>query len=171
VKATVLALVTLAACGGDDPGTTKGGSSSSSSSSGGPSGGDPVLDDARAYTLQKINGYRKQAGAQPLALDDALDAFAQAASTALSMSHQPHQYFVDHAPTCGCNVTAENQGDPNGIPPANVHTQIDEILSLMMSGGPGEGHHDNIVDPNSKRLGVGVVDPGQRMYFTNDFGP
>jgi uncharacterized protein YkwD len=131
----------------------------------------PVSSDARAYNLEKVNAYRKQAGVPPLALDDKLDDFAQAASTELSQDHAAHQYFMDHAKSCGCGIMSENQGDANGIPPADVHTQIDEILGLMMSGGPGEPHHDNIVSPSWTRLGAGIVNPGGRMYFTNDFGP
>ena len=171
----------FAAVGCDDSNTTSGsassgGSSSGSADSGGSSsggsssGGDPVLDDARQYNLQRINALRAQNGRAPLALDDALDTFAQAASTELSQDHQPHQYFIKNAPTCGCGIMAENQGDPSGWQPGPIHDQIDQILELMMSGGPGEGHHDNILSASATRLGVGIVNPGARMFFTNDFG-
>jgi uncharacterized protein YkwD len=147
------------------------GTSGASSSSGSLGSGDPALDDARAYNLKAINELRAQAGVAALSLDDALDAFAQAASTELSTDHQPHQYFKDHAASCGCGIMAENQGDWNGWTPGPVHQQIDDILQLMMSEGPGGGHHDNIVSPRATRLGVGIVNPGGKMYFTNDFGP
>ena len=147
------------------------GSSGSSSSSGSSGSGDPALDDARAYNLKRINDYRAKAGVPALALDDALDTFAQAASTELSTDHQPHQYFKDHAGSCDCGIMAENQGDWNGWTPGPVHGQIDDILALMMSEGPGGGHHDNIVSSRATRLGVGIVNPGGKMYFTNDFGP
>jgi uncharacterized protein YkwD len=180
VFAAAFALV-LATLGCDDSNTTTsgsssgGGSSSGSSDGGGSSSGssgsgDTVLDDARQYNLARINALRAQNGRGALALDDALDTFAQAASTELAKDHQAHQYFIKNAQTCGCGIMAENQGDPSGWQPGPIHDQIDQILDLMMSGGPGEGHHDNILSPNATKLGVGIVNPGARMFFTNDFG-
>jgi uncharacterized protein YkwD len=178
VVAMLAALALASACDNSNTtGNPVGGASSSSGASGssgtsGSSGsGDPTLDDARAYNLKRVNELRAQAGAAALSLDDALDTFAQAASTELSTDHDPHQYFKDHAATCGCGIMSENQGDSNGWTPGPVHQQIDDVLALMMSGGPGEGHHDNIVSPRVTRLGVGIVNPGGKMYFTNDFGP
>src|SRR5512140_2125599 len=112
----------------EDGGTTGTGTTSS---------GDPVLDDARRYNLDRINALRAQAGSPALVLDDALDAFAQSGSALLSQNHQPHAYFSANARTCGCGVQAENQGDPNGWAALPVHDQIDQILDLMMSEGPG----------------------------------
>jgi uncharacterized protein YkwD len=141
----------------------------SSSSSG--SAGDPVLDDARQYNLSRINALRAQNGAGPLRLDDPLNTFAQAGSEELSQDHAPHKHFITSYASCGCNVNAENQGDPNGWTAEPIHQQIDDILTMMMSEGPGGGHHDNIVNPQWTRLGVGIVNPGGALYFTNDFGP
>lgn len=146
-------------------------SDATGSNGGGPSSGDPVLDDARKYNLDKINAYRAMNGAGALVLDASLNDFAQAGSVELSQDHQPHQHFKTAYPTCGCSVNAENQGDPNGWTVAPIHDQIDQILQLMMSEGPGGGHHDNIINPQWKRLGVGIVNPGAKLYFTNDFGP
>jgi uncharacterized protein YkwD len=149
-------VLALGACSSQDGGTT--------------SSGDPVLDDARQYNLARINALRAQNGSPPLKLDDALDAFAQAGSVELSQDHKPHAHFTSSYSTCGCNVQAENQGDPNGWIVEPIHQQIDDILNLMMSEGPGGGHHDNILNPQSTRLGVGIVNPGGALYFTNDFG-
>jgi hypothetical protein len=197
IVGTLALVVSAFACGGDDPSSVRGGGSSSgtgssSGSSGASSGGadgggssgssgssgttsggsgDPTLDDARAYNLAQINKLRAQNGRAALVLDDALNGFAQAASTELSTDHKPHQYFSDHASSCKCGIMSENQGDWNGWTPGPIHQQIDDILALMMSGGPGEGHHDNILSPQVTRLGVGVVNPGAKMFFTNDFGP
>jgi uncharacterized protein YkwD len=148
-----------------------GGSSSSGASGTSGTSGDPVLDDARAYNLKRINELRAQNGVGALVLDEGLNTFAQAASTELSTDHLPHEYFKQHAASCPCQLMSENQGDWNGWTPGPVHQQIDDVLALMMSGGPGEGHHDNIVSPQVTRLGVGIVNPGGKMYFTNDFGP
>jgi uncharacterized protein YkwD len=164
--AFVIAWLACAACSSDSSSLNGGGGGS-----GGTSSGDPVLDDARAYNLSRINALRAQHGAAALHLDDALNAFAQQGSVELSQDHRPHANFSSNFGSCGCRVQAENQGDPNGWTQGPIHQQIDEILDLMMSEGPGGGHYDNIVNPKSTRLGVGIVNPGAKLYFTNDFGP
>ena len=65
----------------------------------------------------------------------------------------------------------ENQGDPRGWPPAaDARTQIDQILVAMMREGPGGGHHDNLLHPRVRRVGVGLLaTPDGRLYLTNDF--
>jgi uncharacterized protein YkwD len=158
----VLLTLPLAACWtrGDTTPTTATGDGSA-----------PPQDDARQYNLSRINALRAQNGAGPLVLDDTFDAFAQAGSDELAQDHRPHAHFSSDVSSCGCDVRAENQGDPNGWTVASIHTQIDQILDAMMSEGPGGGHHDNIVNPQWKRLGVGLVNPGGSLYFTNDFGP
>lgn len=130
-----------------------------------------MLDSVREHCLAKINEYRQQAGAPAMVLDDKLNAFAQAASTQLSQDHSPHAYFIANAGKCSCGVMAENQGSPSGWPAGDANTQVDQILAAMMKEGPGGGHHDNIVNPKHKRLGVGAVGPGAKLFFTNDFGP
>lgn len=132
--------------------------------------GDP-LAEARAYTLFRVNGFRAQAGRAPLRLDDGINAFSQAASQELSQDHTPHRYFQSNWSACACRINAENQGDWNGVPPAPVHNQIDEMLNLMMSEGPGGGHYENMLSAKWTRMGAGIVNPGGMMYFTNDFGP
>jgi uncharacterized protein YkwD len=133
---------------------------------------EPVADmtaaEARVYTLKYINGVRRLNGVGPLVLDADLTAFAQAGSVQLSEDHRIHQHIVDHGSELG-TACAENQGDPNGWHPAQLEDQIAEILGGMMREGPGGGHHDNILRPEWRRLGVGIVNPGQRMYFTTDF--
>jgi uncharacterized protein YkwD len=132
--------------------------------------GDP-LAEARQYTLARVNGFRAQAGRAPLRLDDGINAFSQAASQELSQDHTPHRYFQTNWSACSCRINAENQGDWNGVPPAPVHHQIDEMLNLMISEGPGGGHYENMLSPKWTRMGAGIVNPGGMMYFTTDFGP
>jgi hypothetical protein len=163
VAFAVVSLLVIA-CSGDDAGA--GGSGGDGGSS-----GDPVLDDARQYNLTRINAYRQMAGSPPLHLDGALNEFAQEGSVELSMDHAPHQHFKTSYATCNCGVNAENQGDANGWTVAPIHDQIDQILQLMMSEGPGGGHYDNIMNAQFTRLGVGIVNPSAALYFTNDFGP
>ena len=132
--------------------------------------GDP-LAEARQYTLARVNRFRAQAGRAPLRLDDSINAFSQAASQELSRDHTPHRYFQTNWSACACRINAENQGDWNGVPPAPVHNQIDQMLDLMISEGPGGGHYENMLSPKWTRMGAGIVNPGGMMYFTNDFGP
>ncbi|MFO0680295.1 MAG: CAP domain-containing protein, partial [Polyangiaceae bacterium] len=135
-----------------------------------PSSGNTVLDDARAYNLQAINAIRAKANLPAYTMDAKLNDFAQKASEDLASTNAAHRYFSRNANSCQCSLSAENQGDPSGWSPGDVKKQIDEILDLMMSEGPGGGHHDNIVSRQHTKIGVGIVNPGGRMYFTNDFG-
>ncbi len=129
------------------------------------------LDSMRSYTLRFINGLRAMNRRSPLFLNAELNAFAQEGSLELSINHRPHHHFEESAFGCGCGALGENQGAPQGWPPGPVDTQIVEMLGGMLSEGPGGGHHDAMLSPAWHKLGVGIVNPGGRMYFTNDFGP
>jgi hypothetical protein len=168
--------VASAACWTRDPDVLGGGGggdggTAADDAGGGTSSGDPALDDARRYNLERINALRDANGRAALHLDDRLNTFAQAGSVELSQDHRPHANFSTNYASCGCDVQAENQGDPSGWTVAPIHDQIDQILALMMSEGPGGGHYENILGAQSTRLGVGIVNPGAQLYFTNDFGP
>lgn len=130
---------------------------------------DITLEEARAYALAYINHARKGAGLEALALDYTLDEFAQVGSKDLSRDHQPHQHL--EAERRACPICAETQGDPGGLDPAPTHVQLDAALAFMLSEGPGGPSHDVLLGAAWHRLGVGVVNPGGRMYFTVDFAP
>ncbi|WP_394822067.1 CAP domain-containing protein [Pendulispora albinea] len=125
------------------------------------------LDEARRYNLAKVNAYRAEGGLAPLALDGALNTFAQAASEQLAIDHVPHLYFKINVYGCGCGLAAENQGSPHGWRVRDVHVQIDQILEAMMQS---PGHRANMMNPAYRRMGAGLVRPGADLYFTNDFG-
>jgi hypothetical protein len=128
-----------------------------------------TLTEARSYTLRYINGLRSLNGREPLTLDDRLTEFAQQGSEQLSRDHRPHGHIIDEQGKCpGCS---ENQGDSYGWRPAPLQKQIDEILAGMMAEGTGGGHHDNILRPEWRKLGVGIVYPEGRLFFTTDFTP
>jgi hypothetical protein len=139
---------------------------------------DPYPADGRVrYNVEQLNAYRARAGVGPLRYDAAVGAFATEGSTELAADHRAHAYFKAHV--AGSRAfgprSAENQGDPDGVPSMdpdaarNGRKQIDVMLKLMFDEGPGGGHHDNMLDPRYKRVGVGVVDRGGRLYLTNDF--
>ena len=139
---------------------------------------DPFPDDpAVKYNVELLNQYRSRAGVAPLVYDAKISKFALAGSKELARDHEPHAHFKsssDGAPGFGTH-TAENQGDPNGAPAmdtdagASAKKQIALLLKLMMDEGPGGGHHDNILNPKYRRVGVGLFDSGGKLYLTNDF--
>jgi uncharacterized protein YkwD len=137
---------------------------------GGAGGADPYVQ----HNLDALNTYRAANNAPALVLSDALNAFAATGSQQLAAGGPAHGHFMDAITkqtlfSSGfCNGAGENQapgwpmnGDENGT--------IDAILKQMMDEGPGGGHHDNIVNPQFRLLGVGVLVQGGGLYLTNDF--
>lgn len=129
------------------------------------------------YNLERLNALRAAHGRAPLVADPGLAAFALAASQRLARDHAPHAHFVAAAardPAFG-RVSAENQGDPRGVPAmdadpvASGKKQIDAILGMMMAEGRGGGHYENVLGPAHRRVGVGLVLVGGALFLTNDF--
>jgi uncharacterized protein YkwD len=139
---------------------------------------DPLPKDVLVrYNLDRLNAYRKAAGVGTLEFDAAISAFALAGSKQLSKDHAPHAHFrakADGEASLGTR-SAENQGDWNGVPKLaddpieNGKKQIDWMLDLMFKEGPGGGHHDNMLNPKFKRVGIGLETVGGKLYLTNDF--
>ncbi len=138
-----------------------------------PSSGDaPVAemsdDDAREYVLGYLNGVRKLNEDGPLVRDQALDAFAQAGSDELAQDHRANQHMADHARELSV-ASAEIQGAPDGSRPAPLQDQIGAILLRFTGEGPGGMHHDTMLRPEWRKLGVGITKSEGRTYFTVDF--
>lgn len=139
---------------------------------------DPLpADPLVKYNVDRINAYRAQKSLHALLYDAKISAFARSGSERLSRDHAPHAHFAANAkgaPGFGSR-SAENQGDPGGVPAldadplANGRKQIDVMMKMMMDEGPGGGHHDNMMNPSFRRVGVGLVYAGGRLYLTNDF--
>jgi hypothetical protein len=125
------------------------------------------------FCLEELNRYRTDSGAPPLRLDGNLSAFAVKASEEFRNNRQPHGYFQSaftggKFPVGFCNAGGENQAMWGG----DIKTAIKGILRAMMDEGPGGGHHDNIINPEFSRVGIGIVVEGGNIFFTNDFsGP
>lgn len=145
--------------------------------------GDPLVK----FNVDKLNEYRKKHGAPPLAYDAKISAFALEGSKQLAKDHTAHAHFnarikgqlgdkgaLEGKSGFGSRA-AENQGDWNGIPvldpdPAkNGRKQIELTLQIMYDEGPGGGHHDNMLNPKFRRVGVGLVVVSGKLYMTNDF--
>lgn len=124
------------------------------------------------HNLNGLNALRAKAGVPALKLDAKLCDFARKGSLELLKTHVPHAHFkASNVWENGFeNAAAENQGDPHGWTPGPVNRAIDQILKAMMDEGPGGGHHDTIINPKYKRVGIGLVqDKNGRLYLTNDF--
>ncbi len=129
------------------------------------------------YNVELINGYRAKAGIAPVAYDATISEFAEGGSRQYAADHTPHAHFAAHvkgAPGFGSR-SAENQGDPNGVPPmdadrmASGKKQIGVMMKLMMDEGPGGGHHDTILNAHYRRVGIGLHTSNGKLYLTNDF--
>ncbi len=139
---------------------------------------DPYPNDPLVrYNVERLNAYRAGKGLPALLYDAKISAFAKAGSEQYARDHTPHRHFAERAqgaPGFGSR-SAENQGDPNGVPamdPDPVKSgkkQIDLLLKLMYDEGPGGGHYDNMMNPRFRRVGIGLHYAGGRLYLTNDF--
>lgn len=125
-------------------------------------------DEAREYVLGYVNGVRRLNAAGPVVRDEAVGAFAQAGSEELAADHRPGQHLADHARELAA-VHAEVQGSPDGLPAGSLQDRIAEVLLRWMSEGPGGMHHDVLVRPGWRKMGVGLVTRQGRIYFTVDF--
>ena len=134
-----------------------------------------------AYNIAGINSYRAKKGLPPVVEDKKLDEYALAGSTQLSVDHKPHAH-IEHDVKAGTIGSfgfsgggAENQGDPSGIFSfsddmlSNGKQQIDWALATMYKEGPGGGHYDNMMNGAFRRVGIGLLFVGSRLYMTNDF--
>jgi uncharacterized protein YkwD len=135
------------------------------------------VDTAVQHNVDEVNRHRAAAGLAPVVLDETLSAFAQHANADFAASGAPHtvmranhdQLRVD----AGATVVKENQGKRagrfSGDQQLSATKMITAIIEGMMAEGPGGGHHDTILDPRFKRIGVSVITEGNRVFITNDF--
>ena len=139
---------------------------------------DPYPSDSLVqYNVDRINAYRAKGKVAPIVYDATMSTFARAGSEQLARDHSPHAHFAAHikGATGFGTRSAENQGDPSGVQALDADAitsgkkQIDLLLDIMMSEGPGGGHYDNIMNPAFRRVGIGFARSGGRFYLTNDF--
>lgn len=134
--------------------------------------------------LAVINFFRAQKNLVPLKLSAPLSRFAHAGSVQLTHDHTPHAHFKAAGSSMFKkgfkSLSGENQGDKDGWRvlvandvTANRNAQIDDIQKSMYFEGPGaghaHGHYMNMMNPKFRRVGVGIVDVGGKLYLTNDF--
>ncbi|GAC1353193.1 MAG: hypothetical protein NVSMB1_24080 [Polyangiales bacterium] len=134
---------------------------------------DPLV----SYNVERINQYRKSAGAPPLLYDARISSFALEGSKQLAVDHKPHAHFAAKAKSADAfaSRSAENQGDWNGVPALDSDPvvsgkkQIDWMLKIMFDEGPGGGHYENMLNPMYARVGIGLFTVAGKLYMTNDF--
>jgi uncharacterized protein YkwD len=134
---------------------------------------------ATKVNLDKINAFRAQENLPPLALDQALTAAANEGTREFAAGGGPHGHFREHRreikDSVHATVVNENQGKRGGHPAQPVPIdefvaqQIETLITNMFDEGPGGGHHDSIVNPRYRRIGIGIAVIGQFVYLTNDF--
>ena len=125
-------------------------------------------DEARDYVLGYVNGVRKLNALGPVVREESLDAFAQAGSDELAQDHKQNQHMTLHAPELHA-VSAELQGSPDGASAGPLQDQLAGSLLRWMGEGAGGMHHDTLLRPEWRKVGVGIVRTGGRLYFTVDF--
>ena len=89
-------------------------------------------------------------------------------SDELAQDHAPNQHMLDHGRELVA-ASAEIQGSPDGAPPAALQDQIAQSLLRFTGEGPGGLHHDTMLRPEWRKLGVGIVNREGRTYLTVDF--
>lgn len=134
------------------------------------------IDAAVRYNVDRLNDIRARKHLAPLTLDPQLSTFARAGSERFARDGVPHGHMRENgagAPGFG-RKRAENQGvvrDGN-IGHASVavlNRHIETTLTWMMNEGAGGGHHDAIVNPSFRRVGIGIALASDRLIVTNDF--
>jgi hypothetical protein len=135
------------------------------------SGGDPHVQ----HNLEALNSYRAANGAPALTLSSTLDSFATTGSQQLAAGGPPHGHFQQAVTdqtlfTSGfCHSAGENQAPGWPLNTGDENGTIDGILQNMMAEGPGGSHHDNIINPELRLVGIGLLVQGGGLYLTNDF--
>jgi uncharacterized protein YkwD len=135
------------------------------------------LDECRQHNLDVLNRYRAQAGnLEPLALDASLSAFAQRGSEQYARDQMPHAHMRENGrATFRGRYRHENQGPKAGTPidtanlVASCKERVETLIDRFMEKGPGEGHHDAVMDPRHHLLGVGLHVHDSLLWITNDF--
>lgn len=126
--------------------------------------------DARDYVVGYLNGVRKLNAQGPIARDESLDAFAQVGTDELSEDHTPNHHIVEHRAELPAG-SFELQSAPDGLPAGSLQDRIGEVLLRWTGEGPGGMHHDAMLRPGWRRVGVGIARRDGRTYFTVDLAP
>ncbi len=136
------------------------------------------------YCIERINWYREnhrptQPPRQRVQEHPPLSQFAQIGAQEHAAGGPDHGHFDASfandgkgppRPT-GMTRKRENQG---AWPTTDINKAIDNILKDMIAEGPTppgkqDNHHDNMLDPEARFVGVGIVVSGTHVWVTMDF--
>jgi len=135
------------------------------------------------HCLMRINEYRAagKPPRAPLKEHRPLTVFAIAGTAERAAGGPAHGHIAKSfenggtgpAAPKGLNAKTENQGFASG---EDIDKCIDTILELMMAEGPGgakRNHYDNIMDPQTQLVGIGLLVGTYKdvkgVWLTNDF--
>jgi uncharacterized protein YkwD len=118
----------------------------------------------REYALRTVNRIRADHALPPLTPSPSLTEFAQRGSEWLAEDHQPRRHLLSDA---RCTRCGENQGSTQGEAPGPPEAQIDAAIRRMMADDAEP--RANLLSASWRFIGVGIVGPGDAMYFTIDF--
>jgi len=130
-------------------------------------------DAAVRYNVDRINALRAERGLPPYVLDAQLSAFARQGTERFARDRVAHAHIRENGRSYPGfrGRRGENQGvvQVGRQNPADMRPFIDTTLGWMMAEGPGGGHHDAIVSPVFRRIGVGLLVVDGTFLLTNDF--
>jgi uncharacterized protein YkwD len=136
----------------------------------------PAQAQAEAYVAKLVNQHRSAAGVPALTLNQTLSLASRTHSCDMEL-HRHLTHTGSDGSTPGDRIAAtglkftrwgENIGRCGDRDPLSGIAQVD---AAMMAEPLTQGnHHWNIVNPAYTQLGVGVIDAGGAVYFTEDFG-
>lgn len=120
-----------------------------------------------AQLLVLANESRKQAGAQPLTLDNGLSQAARTHALAMLQARQlSHQFDGEPSLAVRLAGTTALQLDQEGENVALDYDADHGHQHLMLS----PPHRANLLNPAYNVVGLGVVRSGDRLYIVQDFG-
>lgn len=109
-----------------------------------------------AEFVSRINAVRLAHGLRPLRVRESLTTYARSHSRAMSRQRTLF-HTADFSVVCCWSAIAENVGTGFGV--RQVHR-------AFMASAP---HRANILDPQMRAVGVGVVSVGDRLWVTEIF--
>jgi uncharacterized protein YkwD len=120
-----------------------------------------TIEEAQDYVLGYVNGVRKLNDIPPVHRDPDADTVAAASAESLSTDHRPGLHALEHELS-----GAEVQGPAEGTNDGFLQDQLGAVMGAWMKEGHGGAHHDLLLLPRWRKLGVGIAQRSGRTYFT-----
>jgi hypothetical protein len=133
-----------------------------------------ALERARFTALDVINQYRTAEGLAPFVLDSALCDDAQFSSRWLAVERQytydyDYHFIYTRANRGPIGIGIQFRPKGYGDWTMGIEAEVEGALSAMIQEGLGGTAHDNLLSPRWRRVGIGLSNPGGRLYLALDF--